>query len=325
MDYDKLRKYIASKLMERTLAWNAKVEAYPVKPQGLNEQQQVIWSMLVNGNGVKGMGNLSDMETRAMRNTLSEALGVTLPDGKVKELSDIPPYTCLTLTTERDFGIAGVGSGRIVMKKLSGPWVAENARTVVKESFPSNLTRLPTVEEISDMVTNIPDDKLSAVFVGVIPFPASEETVAYLKGFITTATEEMFASRPTLELDEKTIEMYKLGGHVDSDARAFILHLMDAKWDTKQEEAVRVFVESKPAIKALTCVTYKKKQRLFISVTSALNIKGEAEGLELSWSEIDKPDEKHIDKLLKEIPLSYLIPFLPPEMREKMLEEVKLE
>jgi len=322
MDYVAVRKFIVKKLLDVTMEWNNKVSAYPVKPQGMSEQQQTVWSMLTTQSKI---GSLSEMESRAFRNMAEEVLGTKIPDTKNKILSEFQPYVCLTVLTN-DFGIAA--PNKVVMKKMSGPWVGPSGRLTSKDSIRSEWARLPTQEEIEDLISGIPDESIVLPFSGLLNFKKSKETMASLVALIEDATEKTFASVPTCAITGKEFNMYKKSWTMSSEYRELIFMSVDMEYDDEKAQSVHDYIEAEfaPAMYTSVCTKAHPEGVVLSNSNIGFTSKGiENLGSTLSWSDITRPSAEQIKKLADKMPIGMVFPALPEELREKMLAEVKLE
>ena len=321
MDYKKLRKHIVSKLLSITTAWNTRTSSYAVKPPNLTEQQQVVWQMLTTNST---LGNLSEMQSRAFRNMAEEVLGAKIPDTKNRNLEDFDPYICLT-SQSTDMGI--VSSGKVIMKKLSGPWVGPTGRTVNKNSIPSQWLRMPTQEEIEDLVNGIPDESLILPFSGIFKFKKTKEITEALVTLVTDASTRTFESKPSCTLEGKELEMYKISGDLSDNYRKLIFLSTDMVYDNAKQSAVVDYLEASFTPNPMTCVICPsfKDGVVLVNKQMVLCSRG-AEMIDpLEWEHVTPASPEQIAKLAGELPINLVFGYLPVEMQSALAEEVKLE
>jgi hypothetical protein len=326
MDYEKLKSYVIQKLMDTTLAWNAKSEVYPVKPAGMTDAQEAAWTMVIGGSK---LGSLSDMESTALRQMVSESLGVKIPTKPVITFKNPPPYVCLTVTKE-GVRYLDVKEDRLILHKLSGAWAPEGSNKPVSvREFASNWTRLPTIEEIERMVCSIPENALAIVMSGMLPLKKTPEITAHIETLLRTNSEELFKQRPTLEgITPKEVALYRHSHEdVGIDYVKVVMTAVDLVWDSDKSTQVKSYYRDvntfTPPPFSSVCIDGAPQVLLSASTSVVKKTLTTLNGI--AWDNVTPLPEEEFGKLAKSIPIEFCLAYLPEEMVNAMLEEVKLE
>lgn len=324
MDYVALRNFLAKKIMDITLEWNQKEGAYPVRPEGLTEAQGKMWDLFVHNSK---LSSISETQTAIIREGLEDLIGRKFPDTSNRNLTDIPPYVCLTAV--RGGLIHGVDEGRPVLKKMSGPWLDETAVTRTLDPMPSQYVRLPSPEDVEAVICTIPDTRLAVVFYGLLNLKNTEKSLKGLLSQIKKVNKDLFKNAPAkLEMTDKELRMYTYAHHnnVSSSIAHMIFMSADLEHDPHKSDLVRDYESSVPSISPLTCVRYKGTPVLFVS-SKALYESGTFKVLDNapSWSDLAEMTAEEVKNTLTAIPAGGLFDWISEEEQVKMLEEVKLE
>lgn len=320
MDYDKLRTYIIGRILETTEAWNAREEIYPVRPPTLTEAQSALFTMCVE----KTISNQSDQQNKVLRDVMSEILGTKMPVFQVKEISDIDAYVCLTSKTGEELREI-CPQNRAVMKKLSGTWVNAAGKTSSRSSLVSNNWRISTVEEIATLVNNVPDAQLTLGFSGLLNYPSSGTTFASIVKEISERSGTMYLQKPNAGVDEQTKELYRRSSDAPTEYVKYIFGLLEKEYSDDVANQVYNQDNGQAEVEPITCYLYKGKPALFISASAQLTPTGVVQIPTITWGNVEQADEKAITKVVKTIPLSFLVPYCSKDLREALTAEVSLD
>lgn len=327
MDMTDVRKYIATKLMETTLAWNTKESVFPVMPPDLTEKQKIVWDLLTKSNT---LGNLSSAQSKALRDVCAELLGSNLTvvdDSRRIDTATIPPFVILTSLKSDVFrAIAGGAEAVPVMKKATGDWVAPSGKSSPAATTHQAYIRIPTLEEVDMLITNVPDEFLSVMFAGLLPLKFSKDDLAYMHGEVVKVTKALFEGRPEIPTDAKTAKLYLKSRSYSTEARDLVFYAADLKWDAELDKKLQAMDDTELKVPQMACAVVNGEPNVYVNNRKFLTKKEIKEHDEpLMWGDITEPADEQITAACKSSNSKYLFAMMPQEFRTKVMEEVKLE
>lgn len=327
MDYTPVRISIRTKLMEITTAWNMKNSVFPVMPRDLTEKQKIVWDIMTKSSTI---GSLSVMQSNAFRDLASEMLGTALvvldPERRI-DLTTVTPYVVLTAQRSDSFRtITGGADSMPVMRKATGDWMSPLGKSAPVIQTYASYVRLPTLEELDQILAAIPDEFLSTVFSGILPLKFNKEQQAEMLAVVKQVTEDLFMLKPVVDIEAKTAILYRKCRPMDKDTRDIVFYAADLTWDDAVAKKVKELDEKSLSVPPLSCLTVKGKTHIHINAKKYLT-KKEVEDYDdiINWPDVECPTDEQIEKAFKDSNIKYLYAMMPTEFRTKIMEEVKLE
>lgn len=327
MDYKPVRTFIRNKLLEITTSWNTKEAVFPVMPIDLTEKQKIVWDIMTKSSTI---GSLSAAQSKALRDLASEMLGTTLlvhdPERRI-DTSTIPPYVVLTSMRGDSFRtITGGAESMPVMRKATRDWMSPLGKSAPISSTYASYIRLPTLEELDQLISAIPDGFLSTVFSGILPLKFNKEQQAEMLSEVKRVTEELFNLKPVFDIEPKTAILYRKCRPMDTDTRDIVFYAADLKWDNDVAQKVKELDDAALAVPSFACLTVSGKTHIHINAKKYITKKEVEEHDDvISWPEVMQPTDEQLEKAFKDSNLKYLYAMMPAEFRAKAMEEVKLE
>lgn len=178
MDMNSLRLTIVERILDVGEKFNKKEKVW-VEAPAMAPHIKVIWDMMAN----KTFGGLSEIETNAMRDLLTEAVG-SLPDFAEKKykVAKLPPYLMI------------MGGDVILMRRGSTPsMVTSKGQLHSSAEIILNKYQLATQEDVEEFLGLIPDSALLNTFFGLFEFDSDK-----LADALYQSTLEAEASRPVM-------------------------------------------------------------------------------------------------------------------------------
>lgn len=324
MDITQLRKFVVRRLIQTANEWNKETGAFPVKPEGMTPNKEALW-LLATGN--TRIGSLSELQSSGLREMVMETFGIEMRAEALKMKGvKTPPYLCLCVAKED--GVRGAEHNVLVCRRASGGWSTETGGQFSMDDRVAPEFRLPTLEDAERFVAGLKDEAVYRFFSGLIPVVKTPQIFEELKTAIVENTNKFFESQPKRpDMDEFLYTAYELSLSTDTDAARLAFHLAGKSFDEAQREEVRKYSNDSQVSLKSTLVAYRSEKTVYVTAGDVHNLtkKGyEERGSTSSWSQIQKPTDDEIEKVVKGLPARYAILYLPPARYAEIMASVEL-